>query len=453
MLKSRKKIAMAFRRWATDVDWRLLFLVLTPLSLIAFFSVSTVPAIPFSSLAPLRSFIIGASFQQPHESNHRTDDSSFGLPPSKPPRGAVEAEESAEARKWRKKKAELQKSKMAVCLVGGARRFEVTGPSITENILKEYPNADLFLHSPLDRNSFKLSYLRAAPKLAAVKIFKPKPIPETESQVRLLTAANSPNGIQGLLQYFNLVEGCLTMIRTYQELNNFTYDWIVRTRVDGFWNAPLRPDNFVSGQYVVPPGSSYGGLNDRLGVGDLNTSTVALSRLALIPKLDAAGLRQLNSETAFKEQLTTGGVPFVTKRLPFCIVTERQYNFPPRGFGVPVAAMSSPGPLSGTKCRPCKVICEGECVEKVMGSLDRGWSWTDWENGSMGLCDARGDWEMGWEKLYEDLVGEEMADASWRIQKMKTSECSDGFSEMKRRSGIWEAPAAEVICRVGSLKG
>lgn len=102
-------------------------------------------------------------------------------------------------------KAELQKSKMAVCLVGGARRFEVTGPSIMEKILKEYPNADLFLHSPLDRNTFKLSYLKAAPKLAAVRIFEPTPIPETESQLRVLTAANSPNGIQVLLRF------CLTI--------------------------------------------------------------------------------------------------------------------------------------------------------------------------------------------------------------------------------------------------
>lgn len=236
------------------------------------------------------------------------------------------------------------------------------------------------------------------------------------------------------------------MIRTYQERNNFTYDWIVRTRVDGFWNAPLRPEYFISDQYVVPPGSSYGGLNDRIGVGNLNTSIVALSRFALIPKLDAAGFRQLNSETAFKAQLTTGGVPFTKIRLPFCIVTERQYDFPPRGFGVPVAAMSSPGPLSGAKCRPCTVVCEGECVGKVMGSLMKEWSWTNWKNGSMALCNAHGDWEIGWEKIYEKVVGGEMADVSWGIKKMNINECEDNFNEMKKRSEIWEAPAVEDIC-------
>lgn len=139
----------------------------------------------------------------------------------------------------------------------------------------------------------------------------------------------------------------------------------------------------------------------------------------------------------------------MTIRSPFCIVTERRYEFPPMRFGVPVAAMSSRGPLSGAKCRPCKAACEGECVGRVMGLLERGWSWTDWENGTMGLCNANGDWEMGWEKIYEDMVGAEMADVSWRIEKMNMSECCEGFNEMKSRSGIWDSPNGEDICRLG----
>ncbi|GAU30200.1 hypothetical protein TSUD_311510 [Trifolium subterraneum] len=208
-------------------------------------------------------------------------------------------------------------------------------------ILKEYPNSDIFLHSPLDSNSFKFSLLKFAPNVAAIKIFHPQPLPENESFVRVLTAHKSPNGIQGLVQYFNLVEGCLTMIKSHQLKNNFKYDWIIRTRVDGYWNSRLGPENFVPGQYLIPSGSRHGGLNDRFGIGDFRTSSITLSRLSLIPKLDSA---------------------------------DRKYIFPTARFGVLVAALSSLGPLSGAKCRPCKPVCMGVCVENVMMWIEKEWS-------------------------------------------------------------------------------
>lgn len=256
--------------------------------------------------------------------------------------------------------------------------------------------------------------------------------------------------MQGLLQYFNLVEGCLTMIQNYQKQNDFVYDWIVRTRVDGYWNAPLHPRNFVSGQYIVPPGSAYGGLNDRLGIGDLNTSIAALSRLSLIPELDSAGFSQLNSETAFKAQLTTKGVAYQAKRLPFCVVTDRKYAFPPSRYGVPVAALSSAGPLSGAKCRPCAPVCRGPCVADVMLGLDRGWSWTNWGNGTLELCDAHDDWEAGWEKIFDRVAGKKLASERKRVRGLTVKQCISDFKEMQRRTANWETPAVEEICRLGA---
>nr|DAD46581.1 TPA_asm: hypothetical protein HUJ06_016518 [Nelumbo nucifera] len=239
------------------------------------------------------------------------------------------------------------------------------------------------------------------------------------------------------------------MIKTYQMQNNFTYDWIVRTRVDGYWSAPLQPENFVPGRYLVPPGSSYGGLNDRLGIGDLNTSIVALSRLSLIPGLNSAGFTQLNSEAAFKAQLTTQGVPYFTNRLPFCVVTDRQYSFPPGRYGVPVASISSPGPLSGAKCRPCTPVCAGPCVANVMGTLDRGWSWTDWSGGSLQLCDAHAEWESGWEKIFDHAAGKKLAAARKRVGSLSLADCVGRFEGMKRRTVNWEAPPATEICTLG----
>ncbi|KAL0920600.1 hypothetical protein M5K25_009745 [Dendrobium thyrsiflorum] len=72
--------------------------------------------------------------------------------------------------------------RIAICLVGGARRFELTGPSIVKNLLKEYPNADLFLHSPLDEKAYKFFLLNEARRIAGIRIFEPDRIEETESR-------------------------------------------------------------------------------------------------------------------------------------------------------------------------------------------------------------------------------------------------------------------------------
>uniref|UniRef100_A0A6M2EVP5 DUF7796 domain-containing protein n=1 Tax=Populus davidiana TaxID=266767 RepID=A0A6M2EVP5_9ROSI len=440
--QSPKKMTLPpiISRWLSDLDWKPLLLIIPPLSLLLFFSISLTPTNPFSTLSPLASHFFNKTTLITLPSTYPTTNLSSTAHPSSPP---VNPSDSTQ---W---KDGLDRSRMAVCLVGGARRFELTGPSIVKNILQVYPNSDLFLHSNFDNNAFKFSILKTVPRLASVRIIIPQPLPETLPQLRVLTAANSPNGIQGLLQYFNLVEGCLTMIQEYQNLKGFKYDWIVRTRVDGYWNAPLGPENFIPGHYLVPPGSTYGGLNDRLGIGDLNTSTVALSRLSLVPQLDAAGFRQLNSETAFKAQLTTQGVPFDTRRLPFCIVSDRKYDFPPSRFGVPVAALSSPGPLSGAKCRPCKPVCEGTCVGDIMTWLYKDWSWTNWENGTLKLCDAHGDLEAGWENIFDRDAGKEFASERKRIRGLNTKQCAVDFNEMKKRASMWDTPPVEEICRLG----
>ncbi|KAL9244076.1 hypothetical protein vseg_017887 [Gypsophila vaccaria] len=339
--------------------------------------------------------------------------------------------------------------RVALCLVGGARRFELTGPSIIDMILNQIPNADLFLNTPLDTNSFKLSLLKSAPRLASVRVFVPDLIAESEPQLRVLTAANSPNGIQGLLQYFNLVEGCITMIDAYQKEQGFTYDWIVRTRVDGYWSAPLSPSSFIPGHYVVPPGSAYGGLNDRFGVGDYNTSKVALSRLSLVPDLDYLNYTNLNSETAFKAQLKTHNISYRTPLLPFCIVTDRRYNFPPSQSGVPVASLYSRGPLNGAKCRPCKPVCVKECVANVMAGLSEGWSWTPWKNDSLELCDASGEWEAGWEGAFDKAVGSRLAKSRRRVLSLSVEQCVKDFEVMKGKAAMWESPPLEEICKLG----
>lgn len=419
-MKCPTKILTQFSKRALDLDWRLLLLLLFSATFLTYVSLSSSATSAFISLPkfpPFKSIFRGHATPVPVQPTRRENT--------------------------------LNGPRIAVCLVGGARRFEVTGPSIVERVLRVYENSDLFLHSPLDSNAYKLLLLNDAPRIASVKIFKPQPITETESQLRVLTASNSPNGIQGLLQYFNLVEGCLTMITAYQQKNNFTYDWIIRTRVDGYWSDPLGPENFIPGKYLVPHGSSYGGLNDRFGIGDYNTSVVALSRLSSIPRLDSAGVTQVNSEMAFKAQLTTQNVQFSTKRLPFCIVSDRKYSYPVSRFAVPVAALSSQGPLSGVKCRPCKPVCSGACVGPMMSGLYKSWSWTEWANNTLELCDARGEWENGWENIFDQTAGEKLALMREKVRALNMDECVDGFEKLKKRTAHWYGPTSTEICGLG----
>ncbi|KAJ4765044.1 E3 ubiquitin-protein ligase UBR3 [Rhynchospora pubera] len=250
-----------------------------------------------------------------------------------------------------------------------------------------------------------------------MRIRRPVRFRETEGHMRLLSAGSSPNGIQGLLQYFDLVEGCLNMIAAYETQGNFTYDWILRTRVDGYWTGPLDLKAFKTDSYIVPEGSRYGGLNDRLGIGNRSISDVALSRLSLLPNLASAGF-------------------------------NRQYKYPPSGDIAPVASIASPGPLSGAKCRPCAPHCKGECIEKL--GPEKWLGWTEWRNGSLELCDGSQPWQEGWEDFFDKVAGKVTADMRLKVKEMTTEVCLQEMKGLKKKAGRWNGPDPIEICNLGS---
>lgn len=346
--------------------------------------------------------------------------------------------------------------RIAVCIVGGARMFEITGPSLRKHLLDVFNNTDVFLHSPLDADSHKLTLL-AGRNLRVAKIFVPQTLPETKIIQEVITSWGSPRGMQGLLQYFNLVEGCYGMVKKYEVQRNFTYDWIIRARADGCWSAPV-PDisQLDPNYYYVAAGSMFHGLNDRFGMGSSHTSRAANTRLTLLPVMHMRGLRGLNSESAYKAQLTVSGVLFKPIQVPFCIVTLRTPRCPPLPRGLLLLSMASEGPMSGAYCRPCDAEVNATASAAIVTARERDWDWPGIEGERVTVCDGIKPWAPTWRRIADEVykrnlgLDEEIRD----FQSRSREECIEEMEAFQRLWDIWDSLSPEIICNSAfPLKG
>eukprot|EP00850_Spirogloea_muscicola_P022661 SM000306S11734 [mRNA] locus=s306:17180:19779:+ [translate_table: standard] len=340
-------------------------------------------------------------------------------------------------------------NRVAICLVGGARMFELTGRTIKQHVLRAFEAADVLVNVPLDENTHKMTALLGAQNLVSLRIFAQTPIWHRGAPQAVLRASGSPNGLQGLLQYFNLVEGCLKLISDREATAGVSYSWVLRTRVDTFWTGP--PHTLAAynpRKYTVPHGCTYGGYNDRFGMGDMNTSSAALARLSLLPKIQRAGYRSLNSEQALRAQLEVCGVAVAKVDLPFCVLSLRRYAWPLRPSGVQVVSLSSRGFMNGAKCRPCKPVAVGDKALALVRAADSGWA--DRGDG-VELCNPSGPWEAGWEAIFDAAAGPEAAAVRRDVDGRGYGRCVVEMAALQGAAAAYDGPTPELICLRGFL--
>ncbi|EFJ27873.1 hypothetical protein SELMODRAFT_76377, partial [Selaginella moellendorffii] len=344
-------------------------------------------------------------------------------------------------------------SRVAICLLGQLRHFELTGPSIRKFVIDAHKDADIFLNVPLDENTWKIALLGVNARFRIARIFRAYDMLESTMHKELLKSKSSPNGVQGLLQYFSLVEGCMQLIVAYEKMHGFQYKWIVRTRLDGYWTAPLPATIFRPGVYTVPYGYDFGGLNDRLGAGDRQTTMATINRLSILPSLHAQGYRNIHSERVFEVHLRVSGIRVAKEMLPFCILSHR--NFPWPVLETPVASILSKGPLNGAYCRPCTPKAGQRESNRIVRKLYRntGWwsvdrsGWIPTDGVTLELCDAsKQAWEDGWEAVFDRASGREAAEIRMRLGNASLADCIEQNEEFQRGWEIWDGMSPKDLC-------
>jgi len=69
-------------------------------------------------------------------------------------------------------------------------------------------------------------------------------------------AVRSRGCLQGLLQYSVWWRGACGWCTEYERQTGASYAWIIRTRLDAFWSAPVPPvHTFQAEAYTIPWGS------------------------------------------------------------------------------------------------------------------------------------------------------------------------------------------------------
>ena len=216
------------------------------------------------------------------------------------------------------------------------------------------------------------------------------------------------------------------------------YTWVIRTRPDSYWTAAptsaitLALSHFLNDTYLAPAGSRFFGVNDRFAGSSRDTAALTLPRLSVLPDLRREFKTKLNSEGALKQALILKGVRVKEVDLPFCVLGHHNSSPPTWACASPVASLTqSQGPLNGAKCRPCSSPLFGrERTYEVLQALRRDCGRIRADSRGVVLCNASGEWEVGWERVFDEFVGAAAVHTRLSVAKRSQERCTVDLSAL-----------------------
>jgi hypothetical protein len=199
--------------------------------------------------------------------------------------------------------------KVAVCFSGQLRSIDLTQKNIRKFLDEKFDDYKIFAHIPKDTFSENFSsyfpnsiiLIEDDPVIRRTKL-KNKQFTSVESKFTNLKAAKFAHMQQlyGIYMSNNLKID-------YEKKNNFTFDWVLRTRTDlKFYPGDLKLESLDDKYIYTPNFHHWKGINDRFVLGNSLNMDIFANLYSFIKKNRVSGF---NAENIFRNYLNHHNIP------------------------------------------------------------------------------------------------------------------------------------------------